>query len=52
MFNVSWFGMVWGKTHMAQTKRELEISLHGIRVPVTGTSAERETAYLLTAELV
>jgi hypothetical protein len=33
-------------------KRTLEITLHGIRVPVTGTVPEKETSHLLAAGLI
>lgn len=37
---------------MAQMKRELEISLSQVNVPVTGSGLVRSTSHLLTADLV
>ena len=37
---------------MAQTRREVEITLHSIHIPVTGIGLDTETSHLLTAELV
>jgi len=37
---------------MAQVKREVEITLHSIHIPVTGAGLDTTTSHLLTADLV
>ena len=37
---------------MAQTRREVEITLHRIHIPVTGAGFDMETSHLLSAELI
>jgi hypothetical protein len=37
---------------MAQVRREVEITLHSIDVPVTGTGGERQTTHLVGATLI
>ena len=37
---------------MIQTRREVEITLHSIHIPVTGAGPDKKTSHLLTAELI
>ena len=37
---------------MAQTRREVEITIHSIHIPVTGAGLDTDTSHLLSAELV
>ncbi len=37
---------------MVQTRREVEITLHSIRVPVTGAGLDTDTSHLLSASLI